>query len=43
MAAWLLTDLWNHARDILGPGCLGDSGLFDSEYVSAKQEYQQAG
>jgi asparagine synthase (glutamine-hydrolysing) len=38
MAVWLRNDLVVYARDILGRGRLGNSGLFDSEYVSGKLE-----
>jgi len=43
MAAWLRTDLANYARDILGGGRLGKSGLFHGDYVSAKLEEHLAG
>ena len=43
MAAWLRTDLADYARGILGKERLGKSGLFDSDYVSAKLEEHLAG
>lgn len=43
MAAWLRTDLAAYARDILGTDRLGQTGLFDGGYVSAKLEEHLAG
>jgi asparagine synthase (glutamine-hydrolysing) len=43
MAAWLRSDLAGYARDILGPGRLGRSGLFDGEYVLARLDDHLAG
>jgi len=43
MAAWLRTDLANYAREILGKGHLGKSGLFNNNYVSAKLDEHLAG
>ena len=43
MGAWLRTDLAGYARDILGTGRLGKTGLFDMEYVSAKLEEHMGG
>jgi asparagine synthase (glutamine-hydrolysing) len=43
MAAWLRTDLADYARDILGAGRLGRSGLFDHEYIAAKVREHLAG
>ena len=38
MAAWLRTDLADYARDVLGQDRLGQTGLFDIDYVSLKLE-----
>jgi len=43
MAVWLRKELADYARDILGRGRLGHTGLFDSDYVSAKLEEHLAG
>ncbi len=43
MAAWLRSDLAEYSRDILGPGRLGKSGLFDGDYVLAKLDEHLAG
>jgi asparagine synthase (glutamine-hydrolysing) len=43
MAAWLRTHLAGYARDILGPGRLGRSGLFDGGYVLARLDEHLAG
>jgi asparagine synthase (glutamine-hydrolysing) len=43
MAAWLRTDLADYARNILGRGRLGNTGLFDMNYVSGKLEEHLAG
>lgn len=43
MAAWLRTDLADYARDILGCRRLGETGLFDSDYVSARLEEHLTG
>ena len=43
MAAWLRTDLAAYAGETLGRQGLGQSGLFDSRYVSAKLEEHLTG
>lgn len=43
MASWLRTELVDYARDILGQGRLGSTGLFDGAYVSAKLEEHLVG
>lgn len=43
MAAWLRTELTDYARNILSQGRLGQTGLFNDGYVSAKLEEHLAG
>jgi asparagine synthase (glutamine-hydrolysing) len=43
MAAWLRADLADYARDILGKRRLGNTGIFDSDYASAKLNEHLAG
>ena len=43
MAAWLRRDLAGYAKEVLGPGRLGKTGIFNAEYVDAALAEHQSG
>ena len=43
MAAWLRRDLADYAKETLGPGKLGKTGIFNAEYVDAALSAHQTG
>lgn len=43
MAFWLRTDLADYAREILGETRLGQTGIFNQNYISSKLEEHMSG